>query len=351
MRNHWKALAAVLAAAMLTMTGCAGRTEVPEKTIYVICKSQDEYWDVIKAGAEDAGAEMNINIVYEAPESEDQIGMQLRMIQEAAENHADAIILAPLHRDSLNDALKKANDAGIPVLTIDSDVTFEKRRSCISTNNYSAGAVVARYAAELIGGEGDAAILTHSTTAQTSQERCGGFLDELAGKDTTLGQENSIPASQMPVGATPDGGKITGVGGYPGIRMLETMNAEGNIQIACEMTKQLISENPGLKLIFATNQPSTMGACQAIQDLGKADQVQLVGFDYFDGADAYILNGVLDAVMVQNPYNMGYLSVRYADRLSEGYAIAKSVNTGATLVTKENMYDEDIRFLVNPLGM
>ena len=351
MRKHCKALAVVLAAVMLTLTGCAVKEETPTKTIYVICKSQDEYWDTTKAGALDAGAEMNINVIYEAPDSEEQVGMQQRMIQEAVENGADAIVLAPLHRDSLNDTLEKAYASGVQILTIDSDVSFEKRRSYISTNNYSAGAIAARYAAELIGGAGDAAILTHSTTAQTAQERCAGFLDELAGKDTTSGQDLSIPASQMPVGATPDTSKVTGVGGYPNIHMLETKNAEGNIQIACELTKQLISENPDIKLIFTTNQPGTMGACQAIKDLGKEDQVQLVGFDYFDGADVYIESGVLDAVIAQNPYNMGYLGVRYADKLSSGNIISKSVNTGATLVTKENVNDEDIRFLVNPLGL
>ena len=116
-------------------------------------------------------------------------------------------------------------------------------------------------------------------------------------------------------------------------------------------TLDYIKENPDLKLIYTTNLPGTMGACQAIEELGKANDVTLVGFDAFEGAGAYIESGVLDAVVTQNPYNMGYLGVRYARKLLRGEAVAKQVDTGATLVTADNLHDEDIQFLLDPAGM
>ena len=348
MRKLCKALAVLTAGALLTLTGCSSSQTMPTKTFYVIGKSEDYFAEMIKAGVLDAGEEMHINIIYQAPESE-QLGAQLRLVQDAAENHPDALIVAPLDKDALNDALAQAHDAGTAILTIDSDVSYAGRLSCIGTQNYSAGAIAARYVAELLDAAGDVAIITHSSTAQTAQERCSGFMDELSGKSTD-GTDSSIPQFQIPINA-PESEQMGTTGGFPGIRIVETKNGEGNIQHSCELAKQLISENPNLRLIYTTNQLGTIGACQAVSDLGAADRVKIVGFDYFDGADAYIESGVLAGVMAQNPYNMGYLSVRYANRLSTGNAMDKVVNTGATLVTKENFNDEDIRFLINPTGL
>lgn len=345
MRKNNRLLAAVLAFSMLALAGCGGNSQEPTANIYVICKSTDPYWDTVKAGAQEAGEEMNLRVIYEAPDAETEVDEQIRMIDEAIGAGADAIVLAPLDRDDLNEALARARVADVPVLTIDSDVSFDGRRSCISTQNYSAGAIAARYVAGMNLGEGTAAIITHSNTAQTAQERTGGFLDELSGKDTMTGS-----TAQQAAESIPGLEKSNGSGGLTGLRVLESKNGEGNVQQSREAAIQLIKENPDLKLIYTTNQPGTMGACQAIEELGKADEVALVGFDSFDGADAYIESGVLDAVVTQNPYNMGYLGVRYARKILRGEAVSKSVDTGATLVTAENLHDEDVQFLLNPTG-
>ena len=166
------------------------------------------------------------------------------------------------------------------------------------------------------------------------------------GKDTTSG---SVP-QQAAAEAIPGLEKSNGSSGKSGLRVLESKNGESNVQQSREAAVQLIKENPDLKLIYTTNLPGTMGACQAIEELGKANDVMLVGFDCFDGAAAYIESGVLDAVVTQNPYNMGYLGVRYARKLLRGEAVAKQVDTGATLITADNLHDEDIQFLIDPAG-
>ena len=257
-----------------------------------------------------------------------------------------------------------------PVLTIDSDVSFEGRSTCISTQNLSAGAIAARAAANFVDGSGEVGIICHKANAQTAIERKGGFVDEIEGSsqkaDTPKNDppKNDVPddvPSDVP-GDTPDGeapavpeapaapAEETQSSGYPGMKIVETKYCEGNIELSKAGTIQLLSEHPDLKVIYATNQPGTVGACQAIDELGRADDITLVGFDYFDGADAYIQSGVLDAVIAQNPYNMGYLGVRYAKRLIDGETIAASVDTGATLITADNLQDADIRWLVDPTG-
>jgi ribose transport system substrate-binding protein len=290
----------------------------------------------------------------------------------------------------LNDVLDRATQANVPVLTIDSDVSYEGRKSCISTQNYSAGAIAARYAAKLIDETGEVAVISHSETAQTALERAGGFEDEMAGTSKQSGIPGMvIPDAQVPVGglpgnqpaatpeSTPQGTPEANPPapgtpenqpaptteapaankdvpndqlGYPNIKIVETKVGGGDVEQSRMAAVQLIKEHPDLKVIYATNQPGTIGACQAIDELGVGNKVQLVGFDYFEGADNYLSSGVLDAVIAQNPYNMGYLGVRYAKKLVTGEAVASSVDTGATLITPDNMNDEDIRFLVNPTG-
>ena len=390
MKSHWnRVLAGTLALTMLGMTGCVQKPKSAGASVYVIVKSADPYWDTTKAGALDAGEEMDLNVTFEAPETEAELDVQIEMVEDAINAGAKAIVLAALDTDALNDTLAKAQEANIHVLTIDSDVSFEGRRACISTQNYAAGAIAARYAASLMNENGNLAIISHSETAQTALERVDGFTDEINGTGTPAvpnGKEMRLtgldsgalpivplengqpPAGRFPTEEQPQGETqpyakpetlpysgsnadgYTSQTGHPEITVTETRVCNSNVQQAFEETKQLIKENPDIKLIYATNQPGTVGACQAIEELGAANTVQLVGFDYFDGADGYIESGVLDGVISQNPYNMGYLGVRYAKKLIEGNAVAESVDTGATLITAENLNDEDIRFLVNPTG-
>ncbi|MBR3629162.1 MAG: substrate-binding domain-containing protein [Oscillospiraceae bacterium] len=319
-------IAAVIAGVLLAglLPGCSAQQKAEQPDIYVICKSKDSYWDTTRWGAVDAGEEMGLNVYYEAPETEADLDVQIKMIQDAIAAGADAIVVAPLDTDALNNVLRDANLQGIPVLTIDSDVSYAGRAVCVSTQNLSAGAIAAREAAELLHAKGEVGVICHKADAQTAKERMGGFVTELDGN-------------------------VVDSDGYPEISVVDVKYCEGDIERSKEGTKQLIEEHPDLKLVYATNQPGTVGACQAIEELGLADQITLVGFDYFQGADIYITHGVLDGVMTQNPYNMGYLGVRYAKKLIDGTAVPSIVDTGATYVNAANLNDADIQWLLNPI--
>lgn len=337
MKKYRNCVLAGAAALLLSLTGCTAEIQESEMQICLIGKSADEYWEMVRAGAREAGEEMGIDIVYKAPECEEDIDVQIEMIDQAVSCGAQAIIVAPLDADALNESLARADNAGIPVLTIDSDVSYEGTKSCISTHNASAGALAARQAAAFINENGKIAVIAHSDTSQTARERTEGFVHELeGGVSAQEGSSNAITAEST--------------SGYPDIEIVEISNSGGDIQRSREAAVQIIKEEPDLKLIYATNQTATIGACQAIRELGVQNQVTLIGFDYFSGAEESITSGVLDGVIVQNPYNMGYLGVRYARNLVQGENVAPRVDTGAILVTAENLNDQTIRFLVNPTG-
>lgn len=312
----------------LAMTGGCGKKD-DKAYVAVICKSLDQYWDSTKKGVEDAGNEMDIRITYEAPEKED-VSAQVKYVNSAIANKADAIVIAPVEdSDELAEALKKARNNNIQVIAIDSDIREEERTSCISTNNSNAGAIAARKAIDILGDSGKVGIITHSPTSPTTIERKGGFENQLA--------------------------QMTDEEGNPLYDVLATENGDGDIQQSREATLRLIYDNPEIELIFTTNQGGTIGACIAIDELDKADKIDVIGFDFFnsgdgfEGADKYIDKGVLDGVIVQNPYNMGYLGVRYARNLIKGQTIASNIDTGAALVTKDNINDSDIKLIMRPM--
>lgn len=331
MKKHTKKLTSILTLgaliASLSLTGGCGKDD-DQHYIAVISKSRDQYWDATKKGAEDAGEEMNIKVTYEASEKED-VKAQVNYVKNAISRQADVIVIAPVEdSDELADALREAQGNNIQVITIDSDIREELRSSCISTNNQYGGAIAARKTAELLGNSGNVGIITHLPTSPTAIERKGGFTSQLEEYNTEAGEDV--------------------------FNILATENGNGDIEQSKEAAIKLINDNPDIKAIFATNQGGTIGACMAVDELGKADTVQVIGFDSFNSGDGfnsaeqYSESGVLDGFIIQNPYNMGYLGVRYARDLIDGQSIASAIDTGATLVTMDNINNSDVQLIMNP---
>jgi len=372
MRQHTKSLLALtLAFSMLPLTGCAARMRERREAqnqnnydIYVITKSTESYWDSVKKGAEEAGEELGVTIHYDCPQWEKEEGIQKQkdLINNAIANGADAIVLASIDSDELNDTLRLATQNGVQVLTIDSDVSYPGKASFVGTQNETAGAIAARYAAQLLGDEGgQVAIVAHMLGTPTQVTRTNGFKNVLDASDEDVvieeivetqpvtdeeGQpvldEEGNPKYEDVITTSSSGGDA-----YPNIDVVEIAAGEGDVEKSKEVALDLIGRYPDLKLIYATNQPGNVGVCQAIEESGNADKIQVVGFDSYDGAMSKLTSGVLDGVMVQNPYNMGYLGVRYAVKCCQDQSVSPIVDTGVTLVTKSNMNDEDVQWLLS----
>lgn len=333
MKKNRKKLLSILTLGAFTSSlffagGCGKDDNQPY--IAVISKSLDQYWDATKKGTEDASEEMNIKITYEASEKED-VNAQVNYVKNAIARKANVIVIAPVEdSDELADALKNAQSNGISVIAIDTDIREEARSSCISTNNIYGGAISARKMSEILGGKGNIGIITHNPTSPTAVERKSGFISQLE-KYNEESEETLF-------------------------NIIATENGNGDIEQSKESAIQLINENPDIDAIYATNQGGTIGACMAVDELGKSDTVQVIGFDTFNKGDGfssakdYCENDVLDGFIVQNPYNMGYLGVRYARDLIDGQNIASSIDTGATLVTKDTINDSDVQLIMNPMG-
>lgn len=303
----------------LCLSGC-GRTETVDdgqkkERIAVICKGeQHQFWQTVKAGAEEAGEELGVEISFEAPEDESQIDVQIGMVEKAIEDQVDAILLAPLDTDKLNTVIDEASSKGIPVLTFDSDVTTSSRVATIGTDNITGGAIAARNAIEQIGTEGKVAVIVHVKGAQTAVEREKGFVDEMSK--------------------------------YEGIEIVGSESCNGDPELARELANTFIKDNPDLKCIYATNEGGALGAAQAVQD----KEITVIGFDSSDDEIRYLKDGWIQGMMVQNPFNMGYLGVRNIYKAMQGKKPEEKIDTGITYVDRSNLQDEDIEWLLYPMG-
>jgi len=344
-RNIRKSILTFLAFSMsLNAAGC-NRHPKPSSgnggEIAVICKAQGvQFWDAVRSGAEDGGAELGYTIAYQATANDTKLNEQIKMVEDAVSRNVSAIIIAPNDTEGLNVTLDKAVSKGIPVITIDSDVTYEGRVSYIGSDNVSAGAVAAREAMEVLPDGGDIAIIGHVEKSQTAIERINGFKDELAGQEVSV----NVPVS--------DGGqKKTAKISDSKYHIIATKYCENELETANKQTKAILQNYPDVKLIYGTNENSTTGICDAISEMGKSGEVKVIGFNASTKEVAYVQNGTLSGTIVQNPYNMGYLGVKYANSAINGQTddLLPELITGVTLVTSDNLNNDDIRFLINPV--
>ena len=316
----------LIASVTIMMSGCgsdsdrAGNNGKIDGYIAAISKGTDhEFWKTMRQGLMDAGEELNYKVTFEAPKDETDIDKQIELVQNAIDNNADAIVLAPLDTEKLNDVVSEAVDKGIMVITVDSDITSPKRTALVGTDNESAGAIAARHLAENIGGSGKVAVVSHVEGAQTAIARNQGFLDEIEAN-------------------------------YKNIVVVDLVYSGGEEEVAYEQTKELISKYTDLKGIYATNEGAAIGVAKALSEHNLKDRIEVIGFDSSESENKLLLEGAIDGMIVQNPYNMGYLAVRNIVRAQRGEMIEKFINTGATYVTKDNFNDEDTQWLLYPLG-
>ncbi|WP_312642192.1 ABC transporter substrate-binding protein [Hydrogenoanaerobacterium sp.] len=280
-----------------------------ELTITLITMdSMDEHWLKVKKGAEDAAAELgNIKLNFDAPQTKVDATVQAQLVENAITNKSDAIMLAPLDKEALKPAVEKAKEAGIPVILIDSAVNTESYDAFFSTNNAAAAELAADKLAELVGKKGQIAIINAQAGSATTMTREKAFTDKIA-KD------------------------------YPDMQVVGIQYSDGDKQKALNYTTDFMTKFPDIVGFYATNEGATVGCANAVDQAGKSDSIQIVGFDFSDDTKALIEKGAVKASMVQNPYVMGNEGLKAAAKLAKGETIEpKDVDTGVTVATKENL--------------
>jgi ribose transport system substrate-binding protein len=324
------ALVLVLIAAL---SGCGGGDHDAAKAngfrIAVIPKGATlEHWKRVRAGAEKAAAEFSargvpVEVIWKAPIREDDREQQVQVVEGFTSQRVSGIVLAPLDSHALMRPVEEAADAGIPTVIFDSALADPARAvSYVSTDNGKGGRLAARRMAELLGGKGTVLMLRYQEGSAATEERERGFTEEL--KSVAPGI-TLLPSDQY-AGATRDTAKRTSENLLN--RFADTVNG-----------------------IFTPNESSTAGMLLALQDIGKAGAITFVGFDYSSSFIEPLKKGELKGFTVQNPVNMGYLSVKTMVEHLQGKQVPKTVDTGVEIVTLDNLETPAVQAIINPPGV
>lgn len=284
--------------------------------IAVITKSTESaFWKNVKMGVNAAAAEYNCNVTFSGPETEEDYYSQNQLIDQAVEDGVDAIVFSAIDYEKNTASIEAAYNSGIPIIVIDSDIHSDIKRSVIGTDDYQAG------------------ISTYTALKQTNKKIYLGIVNfdkvSLNGQLRELGLTNSIRDNDD-------------------IEILETVYAESNIESASAATIKLINKYPHLNAIVTFNEWTTLGVGSAIEESGRED-IFAVGFDSHVKSLSHLERGIMDTLVVQNPYAMGYLGIEYAVNSVKSRKILENrIDTGTTLITKNNMFSEQNQKLVFP---
>ena len=300
-----------ISALLLVALSVAGTTAfAKDKEIAMIVKtSNSNYWQNVHKGADAAlKSAPGYTLTFQGPASESAIADQVGMVENAINRKVAGIVLAPSDPDALVPAVKKAWEARIPVVIVDSGLAESGKRyaqSFIATDNAAAGAQSAKALIAQIGKTGKIAIMSYVAGSGSEAGRVGGFRDYIA-KNSQL--------------------KIVG-----------TYYSQSLMATALNQTIDVLASNPDLKGIFGANEPTAVGMGRALAQSGKAGKVVGVGFDGNEDLRNFVKSGTLYATAVQDSYGMGASGVSTLIKVIEGKKVLPLVNTGVVLVTKENV--------------
>lgn len=306
----WNRRSFVGAVAVAALVGLAGPAAAQDTYVPLISKGfQHQFWQAVKAGAEKAAKEHNVRITFEGPDSETMVDKQIDMLSAALAKNPKAIGFAALDSQAAIPLLRKAQAAKIPVVAFDSGVDSDIPITTAATNNIAAAALAADKVAELVGGEGDIALVVHDQTSRTGIDRRDGFVNRIKEK-------------------------------YPKINIVSIQYGSGDHLKSTEITKSILQANPRLKGIFGANEGSAIGVVNGAKEMNR--KIIIIGYDSGKQQKQAIRDGVMAGAITQNPVGIGYKTVEAATKALKGEKIDKVIDTGFFYYDKLNMDDPKI---------
>jgi ribose transport system substrate-binding protein len=286
-----------------------------------------DFWKSVHAGAIKAEREINagrraVEVIWKGPQKEDDRSQQIMVVQNFIASRVDGIVLAPLDDTALLAPVRAAMGAGIPVVIFDSGLKGEVGKdfvSYISTDNYKGGVLGARRLGEILGGKGRVILLRYQEGSDSTTLREKGFLETIAGD-------------------------------FPGITLISSdLYAGATVETGYQRSQNLLARfGQEVNGIFCPNESSTFGMLRALEEAGLAGKVKFVGFDSSESLVQAMREDKIHGLVLQNPIRMCYLAVKAMYDRIQGKEVEPVVDTGATMVTKDNMDEAEIRQLHSP---
>lgn len=304
--------AAALAIALLLCACNRGHKRV----IAVIPKGNANiFWQSVHAGAAKAAREKGAELVWNGPPSETDYTGQLQIAEAMINRRVDAIALAPIDRKAMVSVVERAARENVPLIVYDSGIDTEQYVSRIASDNYKAGQIAADRVATLLHGKGTVAIVAVQPGGASTEAREKGFEDTIHQK-------------------------------YPGIEIVDKRYGKADIATSLLVSENMLTAHPGIDALFASNESSTMGAAQALR--GRARKARLVGFDASPTLLDDLRSGLIDSLIVQDPFKMGYEAVMAAIAKLDGQPVEKVHDLEPRLIDLKNIDQPDVQAQLHP---
>ncbi len=276
------------------------------------------FWRSVQAGAQTAGKELGVEIIWKGPLKENDRAQQIAIVEQFVQEGVAGIVLAPLDNTALQRPVATAVSKKIPVVIFDSALKGEAGKdfvSFVATDNKQGGAMGGEYLAKLLNGKGKVVLLRYQVGSASTQEREDGFVSAM---------------KKSP------GLKLTVDNRYAGATAGEAKTA------AMNMIDKL-KEADG---VFAPNESSSFGMLLALRQNNLAGKIKFVGFDTSPPLIEALQKGEIDALVAQDPTKMGYEGVKTLVASIRGKQVPKTIDTGVRLITRENLNTPEIKKLL-----
>ena len=322
-RSVFKAIAASGMAAALGM-GAFAPAHAQDAEKYTIALipglTTDAFYITMRKGAQAAADALGVELVFQGAPDFNPV-LQVPVLDAVIARQPDAILIAPTDTTQLVEPLRKAHDAGIPVITVDTFIGTGKYQtgagdadfplSYIASDNVLGGRMAARALAEAIGGEGKVYVSNVKPGISTTDQREEGFKAEMAES-------------------------------FPNVEVLETQFNDNDANKAASQLQAVFARNPDLKGVFGANLFSALGAGNGVQQAGQTGKIRVVAFDAPTSIVDNINTGLVDVAIAQHPAEIGYYGVVSAFAHLSGQSIPTSIGTGFTVIDKDNVADPEV---------
>ncbi|UJW77620.1 ABC transporter substrate-binding protein [Rhizobium sp. SL42] len=316
-------LKAGVVAALVSVTAVAGQAQAQDKKFTIALVpglTTDAFYITMRKGAEAAAKAVGAELVFQGAPDFNPV-TQVPVLDAIIAKKPDAILIAPTDKDQLIQPLKKAHDAGIPVITVDTFIgdgiyqtgagDAEFPLSYIASDNVLGGAIAARALAKAVGEKGKVYVSNVKPGISTTDQREQGFKDEMAAN-------------------------------HSGIEVLESQFNDNDANKAASQLQAVFARNSDLVGVFGANLFSALGAANGVQQAGQTGNIKVVAFDAPTSIVDNINSGLVDVAIAQHPAEIGYFGVMSAYAHLTGNSIPTAIGTGFTIIDKANLADPNV---------
>ncbi|MGH3683729.1 MAG: substrate-binding domain-containing protein [Pseudonocardiaceae bacterium] len=329
----WVRLSAALAVVTVLASGCSavtvsgsgagGHPMVKPSgpiTLAVVPKAVGfDFWDSVRKGAQCAASKLtDVTIQWDGVTTETDVTGQVNLLQNFVTRQVDGLVYAATDAKVLAQVTQDTLSRNIPVINIDSGTDPQPATVPVfATNNVAAAGNAADLLANALGpGAHKVAFIPFQPGTMTNDQRATGFTQGLAK--------------------------------HPNLTLVTEQSSNSDPNTALSVTENILTAHPDLDGIFAASEPGVIGATNALSQAGKTGKIKLIGWDAAPDEVKGVASGAITALVVQNPFRMGFDSVNAMVQTVRTGQISPNVDTGVTFVTQQNINDPQVQATLKP---